>query len=57
MKSLRETSRADGLLLVTALIWGFSFVALRSSMKVMGPFAFSAARFSLGSFGGISEVG
>ncbi len=44
----RDTIRADGLLLVTAVIWGFSFVAQRSGMAVIGPFAFSAARFVLG---------
>ena len=44
----RQALKADGLLLLTAVIWGLSFVALRSSMRVMGPFAFSAARFALG---------
>ena len=48
MKFLKETLKADGLLLTTAIIWGFSFVALRSGMKVIGPFAYSAARFALG---------
>ena len=40
--------RTDGLLLATAFIWGVSFVAQRSGMAVIGPFAFSAARFALG---------
>jgi len=39
---------ADGLLLVTAMIWGFAFAAQRSGMRHMGPFAYSAARFALG---------
>ena len=39
---------ADGLLLVTAMIWGFAFAAQRSGMRDMGPFAYSAARFALG---------
>ena len=42
------TLKADGLLLLTALIWGFAFVAQRSGMQSIGPFAYSAARFALG---------
>ena len=45
---LKGTAKADGLLLVTAIIWGFAFVAQRSGMAVIGPFAYSAARFALG---------
>lgn len=41
---------ADGLLVLVALIWGFAFVAQRSGMEVIGPFAFGAARFALGAF-------
>lgn len=48
MKSGKETVKADGLLLLTAIIWGFAFVAQRSGMADIGPFAFSAARFGLG---------
>ena len=48
MTSTRDTLKADGLLLLTAVIWGFAFVAQRSGMKVIGPFAFNAARFALG---------
>jgi drug/metabolite transporter (DMT)-like permease len=48
MSSGTGTVRADGLLLITAVIWGFAFVAQRSGMAVIGPFAFSAARFALG---------
>ena len=48
MKPSRGALRADGLLLLTALIWGFAFVAQRSGMRAIGPFAFSAARFALG---------
>jgi drug/metabolite transporter (DMT)-like permease len=48
MKSYRQTLQSDGLLLLTAIIWGFSFVAQRSGMRVIGPFAFSAVRFALG---------
>jgi drug/metabolite transporter (DMT)-like permease len=40
---------ADGLLLLTAAIWGFGFVAQRSGMEYVGPFAFNGIRFVLGS--------
>ena len=36
------------LMLITAIIWGFAFVAQKSSMEIMGPFTFNAARFVLG---------
>jgi drug/metabolite transporter (DMT)-like permease len=39
---------ADLLLLITAIIWGFAFVAQRIGMNHMGPFTFNAIRFSLG---------
>lgn len=48
MQSARGTIKSDGLLLLVAAIWGFAFVAQRSGMEVIGPFAFSAARFALG---------
>jgi drug/metabolite transporter (DMT)-like permease len=40
--------KGDGLLLLTAIIWGFAFVAQRSGMAVIGPFAYGAARAALG---------
>ena len=40
--------KADLLLLLTAAIWGFAFVAQRMGMDHMGPFTFNALRFSLG---------
>jgi drug/metabolite transporter (DMT)-like permease len=40
--------KADLLLLLTAAIWGFAFVAQRVGMDHMGPFTFNAIRFSLG---------
>ncbi len=46
--STSRTLEADGLLLLTAAIWGFAFVAQRSGMAVIGPFAYGAARFALG---------
>jgi drug/metabolite transporter (DMT)-like permease len=39
---------ADFLLLLTAAIWGFAFVAQRVGNAYMGPFTFNAIRFSLG---------
>jgi drug/metabolite transporter (DMT)-like permease len=36
------------LLLLTAIIWGFAFVAQRKGMEFTGPFTFNAARFLLG---------
>jgi drug/metabolite transporter (DMT)-like permease len=40
--------RADLLMLLTALIWGGSFVAQRLSLETIGPFLFNAVRFLLG---------
>lgn len=40
--------RADLLLLLTALIWGFAFVAQRVGMEHVGPFFFNGVRFALG---------
>lgn len=39
---------SDLLLLLTAIIWGFAFVAQRAGMTHMGPFTFNAVRFLLG---------
>lgn len=39
---------ADGLLLLTAAIWGGGFVAQRVGMESVGPFTFNAVRFALG---------
>lgn len=43
-----KTFRADALLLVTAMTWGFAFVAQRKGMEFVGPFTFNAIRFMLG---------
>ena len=40
--------RADLLLLLTALIWGFAFVGQRTGMAHVGPLAFNATRFAIG---------
>lgn len=50
MKSVKAMFKADGLLLLVAIIWGFAFVAQRSGMEVIGPYAFNGARFALGAF-------
>jgi drug/metabolite transporter (DMT)-like permease len=47
MKS--KTLQSDALLLLTAIIWGFAFVAQRMGMDHVGPFTFNAIRFALGS--------
>jgi len=58
-----QTLRADGLLLLTAVIWGFAFVAQRVGMEHVGPFGFNGVRFALGclvllpSSGGKARVG
>ncbi len=41
--------KSNGMLLLTAAIWGFAFVAQRVGMEYVGPFTFNAVRFSLGS--------
>ncbi len=40
--------KTDLLLLLTAAIWGFAFVAQRAGMEHVGPFLFNAVRFALG---------
>ncbi|HUV08753.1 MAG TPA: DMT family transporter [Spirochaetia bacterium] len=44
-----HTIRDDALLLLTASIWGFAFVAQRAGMEFIGPFLFNGVRFALGS--------
>lgn len=43
------TVKADILLLLTAMIWGFAFVAQRVGMDYIGPFTYNSIRFALGS--------
>jgi drug/metabolite transporter (DMT)-like permease len=45
----RRALRSDILLLLTAAVWGFGFVAQRSGMEYTGPFTYTAIRFMLGS--------
>ncbi|MCK8600833.1 DMT family transporter [Desulfoferrobacter suflitae] len=44
-----NTFRSDALLLLTATLWGFAFVAQRVGMEYLGPFTFNGIRFALGS--------
>jgi drug/metabolite transporter (DMT)-like permease len=43
-----STVKSDALLLSTAIIWGFAFVAQRVGMDFVGPFIFNGVRFALG---------
>lgn len=45
-----QTLKSDALLLITAAIWGFAFVAQRVGMDYVGPFSFSGVRFALSAF-------
>jgi len=40
--------RADLLMLITAAVWGFAFVAQRAGMEYVGPYTFNGVRFFLG---------
>ncbi|WP_308637157.1 DMT family transporter [Paenibacillus silvisoli] len=44
----QKEMRSALLLLITACIWGFAFVAQREGMTHTGPFTFNAVRFALG---------
>ncbi len=44
----RHVLKSDLLLLLTASIWGFAFVAQRAGMEHIGPFLFNGIRFALG---------
>lgn len=45
----RRTLWADALMLITALIWGTTFVAQSLGMEHIGPFLYTGLRFALGS--------
>lgn len=44
----KDSWKANGLLLLTAAIWGGGFVAQRLGMAEIGPFTFNAIRFGIG---------
>jgi len=48
MKRTASVFYSDALLLLTAAIWGFAFVAQRVGMADLGPFAFNAVRYAIG---------
>lgn len=48
MKFTRSVFYSDALLVLTAAIWGFAFVAQRVGMDDLGPFAFNAVRYAIG---------
>ena len=50
MRKSASVLASDGLLLLTAAIWGFAFVAQRAGMESLGPFAFNAVRYAIGAF-------
>ncbi len=45
-----QAIKSNILLLLTAIIWGFAFVAQRVGMEYIGPFMFNGIRFALGFF-------
>ncbi len=45
---ISKTAKADLLMLLTAVVWGFGFVAQRAGMEHVGPFTFNGVRFALG---------
>jgi drug/metabolite transporter (DMT)-like permease len=47
--SITQYIRSESLLLITAVIWGFAFVAQRAGMEYIGPFTYNGIRFALGS--------
>lgn len=46
--NLSPPARANLLLLLTSIIWGFAFVAQRTGMDHVGPFTFNGVRFAIG---------
>ena len=48
MRKAASILLSDSLLLLTAAIWGFAFVAQRVGMESLGPFAFNAVRYAIG---------
>lgn len=48
MNTVSHKYRQSALLLLTAAIWGSAFVAQKTGMDYVGPFAFNAARNLLG---------
>jgi drug/metabolite transporter (DMT)-like permease len=45
---MKINMRGESFLIITAIIWGTSFVAQRVGMEYIGPFTFTATRFFIG---------
>jgi len=45
---IKTKLQSDLVLLLASIIWGFAFVAQRMGMEFVGPFTFTAVRFTLG---------
>ncbi len=48
MKSPHSAAIGSLLMIITAALWGFAFVAQKTGMDYLGPFMFSAIRFAVG---------
>ena len=48
MKSPPSATIGSFLMIITAALWGFAFVAQKTGMDYLGPFMFSAIRFAVG---------
>lgn len=46
----KNSLRGEGMLLITALIWGTAFVAQHVGINYIGPFTFNASRMFIGGF-------
>ncbi len=46
--SKENSALGNSMMLISAIIWGFAFVAQKSSMEDMGPYTFNTLRFLLG---------
>ncbi|OQY13039.1 MAG: hypothetical protein B6I31_01840 [Desulfobacteraceae bacterium 4572_19] len=51
-----KTIKSDILLIITATIWGATFVAQRIGMEYIGPFTYNAIRFALGTLTGLYVI-
>ena len=47
---MKKELRSGAMLLTTAVIWGFAMAAQREAARVLSPFTFNAARFTLARF-------
>lgn len=45
----KHSVKSNVFLFITAIIWGFAFIAQKVGMKFLGPYTFNGVRFTLGS--------